>query len=145
MSQRKSPRECHQLIQEEGYYYIDVRSEQEFAQGHPEGAFNVPVVIATDYGMLPNPDFIGVVRSNFQKETALVIGCGSGGRSAQAVQQLEQVGYTNLVDNQSGFNGVRDKASGEIQKEGWSSSLPSSVKPLPGRSYGALSSRTQGA
>ena len=38
-----SPQDAHDLMTREGYTYVDVRTEGEFANGHPEGAVNVPI------------------------------------------------------------------------------------------------------
>ena len=41
--QHASVTEAHAL-QQQGYTYVDVRSTHEFADGHPAGAVNVPLV-----------------------------------------------------------------------------------------------------
>ena len=44
--------------------FVDVRTEQEFAAGHPAGAVNVPIAGIDAYGqMTPNPDFVRVIRA----------------------------------------------------------------------------------
>ena len=49
---RVSPQEAKKLI-DEGYTYLDVRTEVEYAAGHAVGAHNVPVMILTaGYGTL---------------------------------------------------------------------------------------------
>ena len=76
------------LQQSGGARYLDVRSIPEFEQGHPAGAFNVPLLHldpATGQ-MRPNPDFLPVVRANFPSDTPMVIGCKMGGRSQQACE-----------------------------------------------------------
>ena len=42
---RLSPSEAKQLV-DEGWVYLDVRTEAEYAAGHPVGARNVPVMLA---------------------------------------------------------------------------------------------------
>ena len=57
------PREAKAAMDEaENSIYIDVRTEMEFAQGHPEGAINIPIAIPGPAGMMPNPDFLNVVQ-----------------------------------------------------------------------------------
>ena len=56
-----SPAEAHAKMKEESFTSVDVRTEQEFAAGHPDGAFNVPVMITTAAGLEPNPDFIPII------------------------------------------------------------------------------------
>ena len=43
MVARISPEEAHAKVTNEGYAYVDVRTEAEFAAGHPAGAYNVPI------------------------------------------------------------------------------------------------------
>jgi rhodanese-related sulfurtransferase len=43
MPRRVSPQEAKDLMDKEGYVYVDVRSIPEFEAGHPAGAFNVPI------------------------------------------------------------------------------------------------------
>ena len=84
-----------QQQQASGATYLDVRSIPEFEQGHPEGAFNVPLMhVDPQTGqMRPNPEFLAVVRANFPPDTPMVIGCQMGGRSAQACEILSNAGY----------------------------------------------------
>ncbi|MBV7295938.1 rhodanese-like domain-containing protein [Corynebacterium sp. TAE3-ERU12] len=59
---------------------IDVRSEQEFADGHPAGAINIPMEqIPARYGELDLDEDIYLI-------------CRSGGRSGQVGQWLERNG-----------------------------------------------------
>ncbi|MCH2580316.1 MAG: hypothetical protein MK133_03850 [Planctomycetes bacterium] len=57
---RIDPEEARELLDSgESYTYLDVRSEEEFAQGHVPGAVNSPVAIRTPMGpgLVPNPQF----------------------------------------------------------------------------------------
>src|SRR3712207_2840836 len=107
MAKRVSPAEAADLMKQ-GFQYLDVRSVPEFEQGHPDGAFNVPLLNAVGGRMAPNPDFQRVVESTFAKDAQLLVGCKMGGRSAQAAALLEAAGYTNVVDVRGGFSGERD-------------------------------------
>lgn len=119
-----TPAEAKGLIDAEGYRYVDVRSVEEFAAGHAAGAANVPIAHATSYGMQPNPDFVGVMRSHFPEDAPLVLGCKSGGRSARACEVLAAAGYTNVVNMDGGFDG-RMSPGGGLAQPGWrDSSLP---------------------
>lgn len=102
---RVSPAEAHELVRNEGYVYVDVRSVPEFEAGHPEGAYNVPILHMGPMGMSPNRDFVEVIQRNFPKNAKLVLGCRSGGRSLQAAHVLASVGFTDLVDQRAGFDG----------------------------------------
>lgn len=105
MVKRVSPQEAKDLIDQQGYVYVDVRSIPEFDQGHPTGAFNVPLNHMGPTGMAPNPEFMAVMEKSFPKEAKLVLGCQGGGRSLRAAGMLEQAGYTSVVDQRAGFQG----------------------------------------
>ena len=53
------PREAHETLKRNPEaIYLDVRTEGEFAQGHPAGAINIPVVFMKGPGQMQlNPDF----------------------------------------------------------------------------------------
>lgn len=136
---RVSPAEARDLIDQQGYVYVDVRSGPEFAAGHPQGAYNVPLMNVGPGGMSPNPDFMTVMAATFAKDAKLVVGCKTGGRSARATAMLDAAGYTNVVDQRAGFEGAPDPATGRIAEPGWRpAGLPVSTAPLPGRAYEAL-------
>ena len=65
---RISPGEARELIEKEGYVYVDVRSVPEFESGHPEGAYNVPLLHMGPAGMTPNPEFLSVMQQRFPKD-----------------------------------------------------------------------------
>jgi rhodanese-related sulfurtransferase len=126
------------MIDEEGYRYVDVRTEEEFAMGHPDGAVNVPVVYA---GMRPNPEFLAVVEASYPKDAKLVLGCKSGGRSARAAGLLIGAGYTDVVNMDGGFHGRYDQM-GSLVQAGWSQEgLPTSTDNGDGTSYASLAAR----
>ena len=59
----------------EDWAYVDVRTVEEFDQGHVPGAWNIPFVFSNPAGgMLPNPDFVEVVKAHFTFESRLVLG-----------------------------------------------------------------------
>ena len=91
----------------DGATYIDVRSSAEFAEGRPAGAINVPLLDNDeDTGQLmPNPDFVRVMRANFPADAPLLIGCQSGGRSSRAAQILEAFGFTHVTNVPGGYEG----------------------------------------
>jgi rhodanese-related sulfurtransferase len=125
-----------------GWTYLDVRSVPEFAQGHPAGALNVPLMHAEAGRMLANGDFQKVILANFSLDTKLVVGCKSGGRSMRAVGILGGLGYENLVDVRGGFSGETD-SMGRSTAPGWTETgLPVATKPEPGRSYADLEKKS---
>lgn len=114
-----TPDEAHELLAE-GYRYLDVRTEGEFADGHPATAVNVPVVFPdpATRQMVMNPDFLAVVEAHFPKDANIVVGCLSGGRSQRAAELLAQAGYAHVANMQGGFGGARDQ-SGRTVVAGW--------------------------
>jgi len=118
VTKRVSPEDALELIEKQGYVYVDVRSVPEFEAGHPTGAYNVPIMHMGSAGMTPNPDFVDVMRRAFPKDAKLVVGCKSGGRSARAAAVLEQAGYASVVDQGAGFEGAPD-FSGRLAEPGW--------------------------
>jgi rhodanese-related sulfurtransferase len=137
MANRVTPAEAAQLIAD-GWTYLDVRSIPEFEQGHPTGAANVPLLHAQAGRMAPNADFQKVVEANYPRDAKLVVGCKSGGRSAQAVALLATLGYANLADVRGGFFGEHD-ALGRVVVPGWGvAGLPVATGAEPGRAYGDL-------
>jgi rhodanese-related sulfurtransferase len=133
---RVSPTEAKQLL-DEGWIYVDVRSEPEFAAGHPAGAQNVPIANPGPGGMAPNPDFVAVIQALYPKDTRLVLGCQAGGRSARAAATLDAAGFTNLVDQRAGWGGARD-AFGQIAEPGWAAAGLPVETVTAGASYAEL-------
>lgn len=117
MPKRISPKEAHELMQQ-GYVYVDVRSEQEFADAHPAGAVNIPVMHRGPTGMTPNPLFLVAFLGAFPKGSKVILGCAGGNRSMKAAEILEAEGYDDLYELRTGFNGARD-ASGQVVEKGW--------------------------
>jgi rhodanese-related sulfurtransferase len=137
---RLSPAEAHAKLAE-GYTYVDVRSEVEFDEGHPAGAVNVPIMHSVPSGMTPNVDFLSVMLATFPKNTKLILGCKSGGRSLRAAQLLEDNGYTELIDQRAGFDGSRN-AFGKVTEPGWAhANLPVEEGAPKGRSYSDMKAR----
>jgi rhodanese-related sulfurtransferase len=90
-----------------GASYVDVRTAEEFADGHVPGAINVPVSHMAPGGMSPNEDFLKVMLATFEKDQVLVVGCKAGGRSARATSILEQSGFIKIHDMAAGFHGSK--------------------------------------
>ena len=73
------------MEEESSYIILDVRTPQEYQEGHISGSKNVP---------LQTIDKISSVADN--KNIPLFVYCYSGGRSRQAAAVLGQMGYTNV-------------------------------------------------
>jgi rhodanese-related sulfurtransferase len=114
------PSQAYEILQSNpDAIYLDVRTEPEFAQGHPAGAINVPVVFIKGPGQMElNGEFVDVLAKTLRREKKLVVGCLAGGRSQRACELLEAAGYTDLTNVRGGFGGARD-GSGQIVVTGW--------------------------
>ena len=67
---------------------IDVRTPEEFASGHLEGAVNIDVQSAS---------FDAAV-SELPTDGEYVVYCRSGNRSAAAIDRMEGLGFTTITD-----------------------------------------------
>ncbi|MGA7761510.1 MAG: rhodanese-like domain-containing protein [Candidatus Binataceae bacterium] len=133
------PPQAHEILKSSpDAIYLDVRTEPEFALGHPDGAINVPVVFIKGPGQMElNGEFVDVVAKTLPREKKLVVGCLAGGRSQRACELLEAAGYTDLTNVRGGFGGARD-ASGQVVVAGWrDAGLPVSTE-VGDNSYQAL-------
>lgn len=78
---------------------VDVREESEFAKDHLPGAVHMGKgVIERDVEMLV-PDV----------STPMVLYCGGGFRSALAADNLQKMGYTNVISMDGGIREWREK------------------------------------
>jgi rhodanese-related sulfurtransferase len=132
------PLQAHEaLTNNPGAIYLDVRTEDEFAQGHPAGAINIPVVFIKGPGQMEvNPDFVMVAEKVLPKATKLVVGCMAGGRSQRACEMLEEVGYCDLINVRGGFGGARD-GDGRLVVPGWRDAGLPVTTDLGGATYQA--------
>ncbi|MGR5323213.1 rhodanese-like domain-containing protein [Vibrio alfacsensis] len=78
-----------QLI-EQGAMIVDVRTPQEFSDGHLDNAVNYPLSELDKHF------------ANVDKDTQIVLYCRSGARSGKAYQHLKSRGFSNL-HNAGGF------------------------------------------
>ena len=79
----------------ESFTLIDVREESEWAKGHLPGALHLcKGIIERDIeNTLPT------------KGTPIVLYCGGGYRSALAADNLQKMGYTNVLSMEGGWRG----------------------------------------
>ena len=79
---------------EKDYVIIDARTEEEFAEGHIEGAILIPEyeILAKAEAYIPD------------KDTLVLVYCRSGRRSKIASDNLIKLGYTNVYE----FGGIID-------------------------------------
>src|SRR5216684_4851851 len=119
IKQQVPPEAYETLKQNRDALYLDVRTEGEFAAGHPSGAINIPVMVAKGPGQMQlNLDFVEVAEKVIPRGKKLVVGCMAGGRSQRACEMLEEAGYADLTNVVGGFGGQRD-GSGQVVVPGW--------------------------
>jgi rhodanese-related sulfurtransferase len=83
------------IIAVPGVVILDVRTPQEFAEGHIEGAVNIPVESA---------EFIDQV-AQLDPSVTYAVYCRSGNRSQPAVDGMASVGVTGVYELDSGTIG----------------------------------------
>lgn len=71
----------------DGAVLLDVRTAEEFSEGHIDGSVNLPLDRISSIGK--------VVKD---KGTPLYVFCFSGSRSSQAVSYLKKAGYLNVTN-----------------------------------------------
>ncbi len=101
---RVNIRECtvqdvHQRIKRgDNFLLFDVREESEFAAGHIPGArpLGKGIIERDIESIVPDPD------------TEITLYCGGGFRSALAADNLQKMGYTNVISMDGGFRGWKE-------------------------------------
>ena len=83
---------------ENGASLIDVREDNEFAAGHAKNAVHL------GRGIIER-DIIGKFPD---KTTELILYCGGGYRSALAAENLQKMGYTNVLSMAGGWTSWTD-------------------------------------
>lgn len=98
-----TPEEAKDMIDNNDVIILDVRTEEEFRQGHIEGAILIPDYDLDKLAGEKLPD----------KDATILIYCRSGNRSKLASHFLIGMGYRNVYD----FGGILDWRYGEVQGE----------------------------
>ena len=79
--------ELEKLLKD-GAVLVDVRSPQEYKEGHLEGAISIP-----EY------EIISKHSSNFKsRDEVIILYCSNGIRSKKAQRKLEKIGYNNVYN-----------------------------------------------
>ena len=79
----------------ESVQLLDVRTPQEFAEGHIPGAINIDWLA---------DGFIEAVQASIAPEQEILIYCRRGRRSAKAADTLNALGYKRIFNLKEGFN-----------------------------------------
>jgi len=121
-----------------GATYLDVRTEQEYEQGHVPGAFNVPLKHGSVAGLSENENFAAIVQANFPADQTLILGCHSGNRARQAAEKLRDLGYAQILLHLDSWDGQRDAFGGKKTQGYAAANLPIERQPQAGRSFDEL-------
>jgi len=80
----------------EGGILIDVRTKQEFLEGHLDGAILIPYyeIRKRIVNIIPN------------KKQVILLYCQNGGRSIKAYESLNKIGYTNIYNLKGGLERI---------------------------------------
>ena len=81
-------------LQNEGAIIVDVRSPQEYKEGHIDGAISIPEyeIKKTGEKLLKN------------KDEKIILYCSSGTRSKKAQKILQKLGYKSVFNLYEGYN-----------------------------------------
>jgi rhodanese-related sulfurtransferase len=103
--------EVHKRLQQgDEFHLVDVREESEWNAGHLPGAIHLGK---------------GIIERDIEKKipdqnTEIVLYCGGGFRSALVADNLQKMGYTNLISMDGGFSGWKEAGyplEGKIEPE----------------------------
>lgn len=84
----------YEEIQDNDYIIIDVRSKNEYLEGHLDGAINIPLsVIKDEIYKIP-------------KDKKVLLYCQSGSRSKKAIKILEDLGYCEIYNLKGGLENI---------------------------------------
>lgn len=89
-----APADYKKALADENVVVIDVRTPQEYAGGHIDGAINVNVM---------DRNFSNLIQENAPKDKQVMIYCRSGNRSARASAIMKDLGYPTVYDLRGGY------------------------------------------
>lgn len=119
--QHLDPLAAHAFLQEQSEaILLDCRSETEFMYvGHAVGAEHIAWQDGPDWEI--DPDFVRKVRRLVKDDLSrpLLLICRSGSRSQSAGQQLEDAGFTRIINVEEGFEGPLDDDFHRGTQGGW--------------------------
>lgn len=95
--------EAKEQMDEGGVTVVDVRTPEEYASGHIQGAVNLPNETIGEEAPKALED----------KQAVVLLYCRTGVRSKNAAQKLVELGYENVYD----FGGIVDWTYGTVAEE----------------------------
>lgn len=86
--------EFKKVITDKNIQLVDVRTPEEYAQGHIDGALNINV---------NSGDFSALIGKQLDKNKPVAVYCRSGVRSQTASGVLKDLGFKKIYDLKGGF------------------------------------------
>jgi rhodanese-related sulfurtransferase len=95
------------LQRKESFFFVDVREDHEWAEGHAAGAMHIGR---------------GILERDIEKyvedfDAEVVLYCGGGYRSALAADNIQKMGYRRVLSMAGGIRGWREKGLPEEKPE----------------------------
>lgn len=87
------PEQYQQQINKKDVQLVDVRTSQEYKEGHIKGARNIDFFAE---------DFVEQFQ-DLDKEKPVYIYCRSGNRSSKASKKLAEAGFKKIIDLEGGY------------------------------------------
>ena len=130
------PSEADYMVENDGAFILDVRTPQEWNWvGHPgknksgDGEYLEGNVLNVAYKvyhegyskgdvLIVNTQFVKDVKRLLNKDDVIITMCRSGQRSESAADALEDAGFTNVYNMETGFEGATD-TDGYRSLDGW--------------------------
>jgi rhodanese-related sulfurtransferase len=103
-----SPTEAIVLMNDERSVVIDVREPNEFAEGHIEGARNIPVSKVAERAH----------ELEAHKQSPVIVTCNSGARSPEACKKLVSQGFGQIFELKGGMMAWEDQKLPVSKKRG---------------------------
>ena len=90
-----NPESFEQKMNDDDIQLVDVRTPEEFAEGHIANAVNINI----------NGDSFDAEITKLDKNKPVMVYCKMGGRSAKAAASLREKGFKNISDLDGGITG----------------------------------------
>lgn len=87
------------LGEKKEFFFFDVREDREWLEGHAEGAMHM------GRGIIERD----IEKTVPEKDALIVLYCGGGFRSALAADNIQRMGYTNVLSMAGGMRSWREK------------------------------------
>ena len=84
------------ILNTEEAVLIDIRSEQEYKEGHLKSAINIPFYDFTN----------SITKKITDKNSCIIIYCQSGIKSSRVIKELKKLDYNNIYELEGGLDQI---------------------------------------